>query len=170
LKSDHPVTLINLKALKERLHYENLKKRLESHESQALQALLFPIKIEFSTDQSLVIEKNIQLFEKLGVSLRSFGSKVWLVEALSSDIDEGRVKDWIESILEHLQTAKVEENAAEKLLLKLLKKQQFKAERPEGLELSRMLKELFSYKDNFFSPHGEKILSPLSLEQFERLL
>jgi DNA mismatch repair protein MutL len=164
-----PVVLINTKALKNRLHYEQMKKSLiKSKERPIMQSLLFPIQLEYSLQESLKIEKNIEVFPFLGIEIVQIGPRVFSVNSLLEGIQEDEVKEWIEIILQDVERIQ-EEEIQMNLLKKLSKKMRSSHENLSEGKLYHLLKELMNYEERLYSSSGEKIFHALSSSQMDKL-
>jgi DNA mismatch repair protein MutL len=165
-----PVTLINSKALREKLHYEKIKKQISCDKPpMALQTLLFPILVEFDLEIANKIEKNSEMIEKLGIQLNQIGKKAFNVIAVQEGICEDDVKDYIDIIIKGLENFDQEEGKV-RLLKALTKKKLISKEKMAEAELKLALKDLLHYEDRKFSFDGEKLFHPITLSQIEKVL
>ncbi len=163
------ITIINTKALKQKIHFESLKKLVQGDlKNHAMQNLLFPVQLELSLEDVSKIEKNLEWFELFGVSMSQMGPRIFTVDALLEGIAEDEVKDWVNILLEEIDH--IDEEAQQiKLLKKLTKRMKSSNEKMNQDQLYQALKELIHFEDKMHSPFGEKIFLELSESQMEKL-
>lgn len=163
------IVLINTKALRAKIFYEQTLKRVETGEiNHFAQALLFPISIEFSLDQSLKLEKHLDLLKILGIEMIQVGPRSFSVCSLIDKIPEDGIKELVETVLVDIDHFS-EIEAKSSLIRKITKKIKTTHEQMNEMHLLCALKELMGFSEKMTSPFGEKIFSPISSLQMDKL-
>lgn len=162
--------LVDLKALSRRLFYEELKKGSFLRQSlRSLQDLMIPITLECSVHESKLLNQHLTFIEKLGIGVRPFGDKVFVIDALHPTIQAQEAKDFIYFTLKELERSSEGELSElfEKLLLSLVKQMKsFKNIYP--IEEAKVLIEKVNHlKGHHHCPKGEPIFIFLSEEEIE---
>lgn len=166
---EHPISLINIQALKSRLHYEKLKASLLSDaQNLHFQTLLFPVTLEYSTQEAMKLEQNIDLIAKFGIEMQQIGPKSFSVHSLIEGIEENEVGEWIEMILHDIE--RIDEETVQLILLKkLAKKMKISYEKFSEKALHQALQELLKLEEKNYSPSGDKIVIGISPSHLEKL-
>ncbi len=89
------MSLINLKTMQQRMHYERVFQSLQSSETLEREATLFPEKINFSKTGAKIILGQVQSLLKLGIEVRLFGEETFVIESLSPLYSISDVKDFL---------------------------------------------------------------------------
>jgi len=80
-KNNEGLVLIDQHAGHERVRYEQLMDQFES-QKKSTQPLLTPVEIEFTNDEVVLVEENMQTFHDLGFEIEPFGGKTFIVRAV----------------------------------------------------------------------------------------
>ncbi len=78
--------------------YQRLEKALQDQQPVEMQKLLFPLQLSFPKDEAQEILGKIERLKSFGVEMRSFGEREFIVEALSSYIEEKDVQEYISAV------------------------------------------------------------------------
>ena len=100
---DDGLLIFDRKAIYQRLSYDTFLNRL-NHQSDeiAMQALLFPVTMEFSQSEAMVIEQGLPILHQLGVELRPFGNNCFILESLAAFFEQDEVKKLIIGLIENV--------------------------------------------------------------------
>ena len=149
----------------ERIHYEQLKSLSHTTISQTL---LFPVHIELSPKDFLLLKELIPTFKENGFDIEEFGTRSIVVHAYPNYIDTDDIPLVIESTLENFRLNQIAElqDSKENFYRALAKSMSVKygqiLTKPEMLKL---LDELFSCKEYTYSPSGKRILKEMDREE-----
>ena len=142
-------------AISKRIAYDAFYKSLKGEEVfVAKQALLFPLSIEMSRDEALILENHIDLINNLGISMRLFGSTCMVVESLSQYFDESSVEKVIFELIPHLQSRSIQE-----LKLKEIAKLAVKNVQRCDAQLHGLVEQLFKTSSPYLCPNGKPTIS-----------
>ncbi|MBP3766512.1 MAG: DNA mismatch repair endonuclease MutL [Bacilli bacterium] len=164
--------LVDQHAAKERVNYELFKERM-GHPNTEIEKLLFPITIELSTNEYIVLRENFNVLEKMGINVEEFGINSIIVKSHPTWIPKEQVLDSIKRIIELIVSLedkfdieKFNERAATMLACKLaIKANQYVSEE----ELVELLKDLKKCKNPFNCPHGRPTIVFYSNYDLEKM-
>lgn len=170
-QNENGLYMIDQHAAQERLKYEYFREKVGQIENE-LQELLIPMTFDFSADEYLKVEENRQFLEDVGVFLKPFGDKAYIVKAHPSWFPTGEERDVIEEMIEEVlqmkkpDVKKIREEAA--ILMSC--KGSIKANRHlRNDEIEQLLNDLRESKDPFTCPHGRPIMIHLSTYDIEKM-
>lgn len=148
----------------ERIHYERLKSKSNITTSQTV---LFPVHIELSPNDFLLLKELLPAFKENGFDIEEFGTHSIVVHAYPNYMDANDIPLIIENTLENFrlnQMAEVKDNI-ENFYRSLAKSMSVKygqvLTKPEMLKL---LEDLFSMNEYTYSPSGKRILREIDRE------
>jgi DNA mismatch repair protein MutL len=164
-----PITLINTQALRFKLHYEEMKKRIKQKmQKPSMQTLLFPSQLSFTLEETIKLEKNLDLVSFFGIELHQVGKTNFSILSLMEGILEEDVKEFIEMILKDID--KIDEQVfLDNLVKKIVQKMKSSSDKFDEKKLAFALNELKNYEDFHLSIRGEKIFHSLSLKQLDQV-
>jgi len=92
--------LIDLKALRRRVLYDQVYSRLsrESQKPLELQRLLFPISIDVTPHIAQEMVLRLDIYKALGIDIREFGENTFIIEALAPFLSSDKIKDLIDDL------------------------------------------------------------------------
>ena len=164
--------LVDQHAAKERVNYELFKEKMGSPNIE-IERLLFPITIELSTNEYIVLRENFNVLENMGFDVEEFGINSIIVKSHPTWIPKEQAEESIKRIIELIVTLedkfdieKFNERAATMLACKLaIKANQYVSEE----ELTELLKDLKKCKNPFNCPHGRPTIVFYSNYDLEKM-
>ena len=164
--------LVDQHAAKERVNYELFKDRM-GHPNTEIEKLLFPITIELSTNEYIVLRENFNVLDDMGFDVEEFGINSIIIKSHPTWIPKEQAEDSIKRIIELIVTLedkfdieKFNERAATMLACKLaIKANQYVSEE----ELVELLKDLKKCKNPFNCPHGRPTIVFYSNYDLEKM-
>lgn len=164
--------LVDQHAAKERVNYELFKEKMGSPNIE-IEKLLFPITIELSTNEYIILRENFNVLEEMGFDVEEFGINSIIVKSHPTWIPKEQAEDSIKRIIELIVTLedkfdieKFNESAATMLACKLaIKANQYVSEE----ELTELLKDLKKCKNPFNCPHGRPTIVFYSNYDLEKM-
>jgi DNA mismatch repair protein MutL len=164
--------IIDQHALHERLRYDNLVADLDDPQYEA-QQLMVPILIDVPPSHAKLLASNLDMFERLGMVIESFGGNTFQVTAICNDYDEAKVSDVVYRVLDELAQGDLFDREA--LLADLMRlattacRGSVKAGDWLSPEERRGLIEGFHrLRPPYTCPHGRPIVTELTLFQMEK--
>jgi DNA mismatch repair protein MutL len=164
------VIIIDQHAAHERILFEKALKTFSESSAQNGQQLLFPVSLELAPDDFALLGEILDMFKKLGFSLRAFGKNTMLIEAVPADmhsIQEGRVVlDILDSYRErrttrHDKTYNMAASYACKAAIKT-------GDPLEPAEMQNLVDQLFQTESPYACPHGRPTIINLTLEELDK--
>ena len=98
-KVSEGLLIINTSAAHERILYQRYLRQLLSGKSFSQQSL-FPQTITFSPSDLLILQEIDEEIRTLGFDLQEFGKNTFAIQGIPSDIDEGKEREILESLIE----------------------------------------------------------------------
>ncbi|NMD69562.1 DNA mismatch repair endonuclease MutL [Bacillus sp. DNRA2] len=170
-QNDKGLYLIDQHAAQERIKYEYFKEKVGQVASE-LQELLVPITLEYSTDEAIKINENIEELEKVGVFLEEFGLNSYIVRSHPVWFPKGEEKEIIEDMIEQLLMMKKVDikKLREEAAIMMSCKGSIKANRHlRNDEIQALLDKLRTTTDPFTCPHGRPIIIHFSTYELEKM-
>ena len=171
-QNDEGVYLIDQHAAQERINYEKLLKALIEEKVSSID-MLFPIKIEYSPSEFLIIKDNMDFITSLGFTIEEFGINTILVKSHPTWVIEGyeeesirRVFDLIIEKKDRFDRVKFNEHIAITLSCKM----SIKANTHISLEDANILLQQLVKCDNPYNcPHGRPTIIKFTIYDLERM-
>ena len=164
--------IIDQHALHERLTYDALKSGLEDGQYQA-QQLVAPILIDVPPSHTKILERNLEVFQQLGIEIEPFGGNTFQVTAICHLYEEAKIPDAVYSVLEQLAQGELFDQ--EEFLTSLLRlalqacRGSVKAgDRLSPEERRRLLEGFRQLRPPYTCPHGRPIITELTQWQMEK--
>ena len=95
--------LIDQHAAAERVNYEKYKKEMANPNHDTID-MLFPINLEYSKDEFLIIKEHLDFIKSLGIAIEEFGSSSFMIRSHPTWFKEGLEELFIKNILEKIIT------------------------------------------------------------------
>ncbi len=166
------VYMIDIHAANERINYEKLLNALKEKEVSKI-STLFPINIEFTKNEALIIEENKEFINSLGIDFDEFGVNTIRVTAHPTYLREGfeieslkRIFDLIISMEKKFDRVKFNEQLAINLSCKMSVKGNTNIGK---LEEEILLKRLFNCEFPYTCPHGRPTIIKYSRYELEKM-
>lgn len=172
LESDRGLVLLDQHAAHERILYEQMLARLESSSKAAAQRILLPETLELSPRDTTFLKQNLETLSRLGVELREFGERTFLLEALPPFARAGQPKQFVTGLIDELRAAGTGVNTlrlGEDVVAKTVCRHAVKANDPlSGPELEKLIVDLRACVMPYTCPHGRPTLIELSWRELEK--
>ena len=162
--SEDLLALVNLANLNLHIQFHRTMQQLKGEKERPLQKLLFPEKISVSKQESDSLLAHLDLFFKVGIELRPFGEKTFLIESLPEGLSWDLCKKLIEMILENPSKVTSLEQFAKMV-------SSFHSQKLYGKEeVKYLLQEALQLKDPFHAPNGKKTMIWLNQKDLKDLI
>jgi DNA mismatch repair protein MutL len=163
--------IIDQHALHERIIYEHLHKRMSAGKLES-QKLLIPESFELTEGQTIVIDENAELFDKLGIELVPFGPRAMAIQAFPGLLANVPPVDFVQDLIDLLDRRDTGLDA-ERLLEEVLNMAACKAAIKAGQKLSDSeIKQLLIDRGHIESasrcPHGRPTTIKFSISDLEK--
>ncbi|RXZ81892.1 DNA mismatch repair endonuclease MutL [Paenibacillaceae bacterium] len=171
-QNEEGMYLIDQHAAHERIHYEYYYDKF-GRPQDAMQPLIVPFTLEFTSTEAMLIRERIALFEQAGVELEPFGPKAFLVRSHPQWLPQGdeqaiieEIAEWILSEKKSVDIAKLREKSAIMCSCKASIKANMRLSREEG---EMLLRRLSNCSQPYTCPHGRPIVVHVSTYQLEKM-
>ncbi len=164
--------VIDQRRAHERILYENFMKIIDNNVNLS-QRLLFPAKMELNAVDTEILITIREELSQLGFEIRQEDSSVFYINGIPSILSQFNARHLIEKLLEDFKSRPVDVKEELKEHLVLLLSQSTSINygivlKPE--EISGLFNSLFSCQSPNYSPSGKKIVTIISLQDFEKLI
>ena len=149
---------IDLKGAYARVLFE----RYLTQKSPSLQSLSFPLTLEFSRSEAMVLEQNLERIKSMGIELRVFGNHSFIVDALDPELKQEDVKGFLEEYIFAHDESLVEKKRQKKLALSLSTYARSKKKGYSLVEAKQLVKELMKTSSPYDCPLGNPTMIHLS--------
>lgn len=164
--------IIDQHAAKERCNYEKFKEAM-GKPNIASTPLLFPITIELSNDEFIILKENMHILENLKFKIEEFGINSLIVKEHPAWLPQGHEEAAIRSIIEIVITTKKDfsiEKFNEKVATMMSCKHAIKANTNITMEdMEALITDLRNCKNPFNCPHGRPTMIYYSNYDLEKL-
>lgn len=170
-QNDQGLYIIDQHAAQERIKYEYFREKVGRVEKQ-LQDLLVPLTFEYSTDEYIKIQENLEELAYVGVFMEPFGHNSFIVRSHPVWFPKGEEKETIEEMVEQLLSMKKVDvkKLREEAAIMMSCKDSIKANRHlRNDEIQALLDSLRTASDPFTCPHGRPIIIHYSVYEMEKL-
>ncbi|MCX6639357.1 MAG: DNA mismatch repair endonuclease MutL, partial [bacterium] len=163
------IAIIDQHAAHERVLYERALKALVDEQLPS-QQLLFPKIMEFDVESAVRLREVLDYLQKLGITLRVFGERSFVLEALPAGIRDGASEEIIKDILDELQErGEMKQPGQEQVAAAFACRAAIKFGQSLTLaEMNGLIDQLFAAQFPFTCPHGRPTLMQLTLGELER--
>ena len=155
--SEKGMYLIDQHAAAERVNYEKYKKEMANPTHDTID-MLFPINIEYSKDEFIIIKEHIDFIKSIGIEIEEFGNSSFIVRSHPTWFKEGLEELFIRNILEKIITMNKDfdlERFNDSISAMMACKASIKANDPISIEESKSLIEQLKKCENPFNcAHG----------------
>ncbi|WP_019242214.1 MULTISPECIES: DNA mismatch repair endonuclease MutL [Bacillus] len=170
-QNENGMYMIDQHAAQERIKYEFFREHV-GQVGNELQDLLVPITLQYSTDETIKIQENIDLLQEVGVYLEEFGQNAFIVRSHPQWFPSGDEQELIEDILNQLlKMKKVDiKKLREEAAIMMSCKASIKANHHlRHDEITSLLEQLRHSSDPFTCPHGRPIIIHFSTYDIEKM-
>jgi DNA mismatch repair protein MutL len=139
----------------------------------ATQRTLFPITLELTTSDTVLLEELMNDLHQLGYLIEPFGKNTFVIQGTPADVEQGNEKTTIEKLLEQYKhfSPDLKFSKREKLIRALAKQQAIKTGRQlTEKEMQALVNDLFNCNQSSSSPDGKPTFLEFKIEQLEKML
>ena len=171
-QNDTGMYLIDQHAAQERVHYEMVTDYFENKEITSI-GMLFPINIELSSSDFLIIKNHMDVLDRLGIVVEEFGINTFVVKEHPSWLKEGHEEEVIRNIFDEIinngdKFDQVRFN--NKLIATIACKMSVRANTRLSIEtMEEIVKELVGCRNPYNCAHGRPTIVKFSSYDLERM-
>lgn len=164
--------LIDQHAAKERINYEIYKSKL-GNPNNDVTSLLFPLTIELTNNEAIIVKENMDLLINLDFQIEEFGINSFIIKShptwLLNGYEEESIKRVIEEVINHESNFNVEK-FNESLAINLSCKMSIKANVNITIkEMENLIYDLEKCDNPFNCPHGRPTIVYFSTYDIEKM-
>jgi len=159
---------IDQHAAHERILFERFRKEYEN-KSMASERLLLPILMEFSAEESYILESGGEALKEIGFEIEPVGEKLFAIRSIPTFIDQKDLKEFVRQVLDELSFLEKGKKGSETIHTLLVALACHSAVRANSLlrkeEIDGLVKSLIPFHRSTTCPHGRPIFYILPLEE-----
>lgn len=171
-QNDEGLFLIDQHAAEERINYEKYLKAL-IEEQTTTTSLLFPINIELSSTDFIIIKENMELLAKMGFKIEEFGVNTIIIKEHPTWLKQGFEEEQIRKIIDLVIVNKEKFNRVkfnEHIAITLACKTSIKGNTNISMEsIEEILDKLVQCDNPYNCPHGRPTIIKFSIYELERM-
>ncbi|WP_042348808.1 DNA mismatch repair endonuclease MutL [Bacillus massiliigorillae] len=170
-QNENGLYMIDQHAAQERIKYEFFRDKV-GQVGNEMQDLLVPITLNYSYDESIKIQANIELLKEVGIFLEDFGHNAFIVRSHPQWFPSGDEQELIESILDqllHMKKVDIKKLREEAAILMSCKASIKANHHLRNDEITSLLEQLRQASDPFTCPHGRPIIIHYSTRDIEKM-
>ncbi len=160
---------IDQHAAHERVLFERALKTID-HESAPSQQLLFPVTMDLMIPQFALVQEHYDLFGKLGFSVKLFGERTVVVDAVPCMANNQGVDTLFQRMIENLQDLHAQDFKAEERIALTFSSHAGirKGDSLSQREMNLLVNDLFATEMPYVTPRGRPVVVRMPLEEIER--
>ncbi|MBI5476311.1 MAG: DNA mismatch repair endonuclease MutL [Ignavibacteriales bacterium] len=170
VRAEDGLLIIDQHAAHERIIFEKVKSRFINNEKNS-QQLLFPVTVQLTPADSLLVKEMFSDFELLGFSLKYFGNNTVIIDGVPPEIKPGMEGTIFEDVLSLYKDDKqdVPMKPSERLAKSFACKAAIKAGDPLNQTEMKSLIDQLSYAEiPNVCPHGRPVSMKLTIEELDK--
>lgn len=161
--------IIDQKKAYERIIFEKLIGSVEGN-FPASQQTMFPEIIEFTAEDTMIINELSENFKKLGFDINSFGKNTFIINGTPGYLEINQWKDIIVESIEHYKIFEEEKSIIEKLSISIAKSSSKNFNNKlSPKEMNNIINSLFQCSVQNYTPDGKLIISMLTESEIEKI-
>lgn len=172
LESDRGLVLMDQHAAHERILFEQMLARLQADQRAPSQRLLLPETVELPPRDAQFVRENQATLDRLGVELREFGERTFLLDALPPFVRASVPGQFARELISELQAVGTGVNTlrlGEEMVAKTVCRHAVKAnDALAPAELQGLVDSLRHCEMPYTCPHGRPVLIELSWKDLEK--
>lgn len=159
--------VIDIKKAWERITYDEIIENIENHIHHS-QQLLFPIKIELTHKEAVILNEMLEVLPKFGIDISDFGQNTFVINGASPLMNDQNIESFIKDLIEqfNFHPSDFRNNLLEKIALNTARfVSNFKSKKLNKDEASHLIDKLFSTSVPFTAPSGKSIIVNIPIEE-----
>lgn len=162
---ENGLLVIDQQRAHERILYEHYISTKERNVAASSQQVLFPVTIELTPNDYVLLETLMPHFKLLGFEIEPFGKNTVVVQGTPAELGEFNTQEMVEGILEtyKLNTFDVKIDPFENMCKSMAKSAGIKyGKQLDDQEMMLMLEHLFNCENPMYSPNGKPVIMEMS--------
>ncbi len=171
VQNDNGYLLVNQQNAHERILYERFLHAVDG-KAIAAQQSLFPVSIDLTATDSVLLHELLPDLQQLGFILEPFGNNSFVVSGTPADVSQGNEKNAIEKMLEQYKhfSSDLKFSKREKLFRSLALQQSIKSGTTlSQKEMSGLLNDLFACNTPNSTPNGKPTYMTFKKEELDKM-
>jgi len=171
VQNDKGYLLVNQQNAHERILYERFSNAVEG-KAIATQSSLFPVTIELSTADAVLLNELLPDLHQLGYVLEPFGNNTFVIQGTPADLTQGNEKIALEKMLEQYKhfSSDLKYSRREKLLRSMALQQSIRSGTSlTQKEMQTLLDDLFSCSVPNSTPNGKPTYMSFKKEELDKM-
>lgn len=166
------LVLIDQHAAHERVRYEELMNQYEA-QKKSIQPLLVPMQLEFSRDELMILEENMETFEALGFEIEQFGGDTFVVRSVPTCLAKEDLDVVIKGVLDDIgdkKSASKFQGKVEEILTYMSCRSAIKfGQKLDMPEMESLIDQMDELTRPYTCPHGRPTMVSLTLDELHKM-
>ena len=171
-QNENGMYIIDQHAANERINYEKYKKAMGNPKNDKI-SVLFPINIEYPTNEFIIIKENLDFIKSLNIDIEEFGVNSFIIKAHPTWFKEGYEEEFIRNILEKIVTMEKNFNVErfnDSVSATMACKASIKGNEAVSIEeMEHLINELAKTDNPYTCPHGRPTVIHYPVYELEKL-
>ncbi len=171
-QNENGMYIIDQHAANERINYEKYKKAMGNPKNDKI-SMLFPINIEYPTNEFIIIKENLDFIKSLNIDIEEFGVNSFIIKAHPTWFKEGYEEEFIRNILEKIVTMEKNFNVErfnDSVSATMACKASIKGNEAVSIEeMEHLINELAKTDNPYTCPHGRPTVIHYPVYELEKL-
>ncbi len=162
---ENGLLVIDQQRAHERILYEHYIATKDKNAASSSQQVLFPVTIELTPNDYVLLESLMPHFKLLGFEIEPFGKNTVVVQGTPAELGEFNTQEMVEGILEtyKLNTFDVKIDPFENMCKSMAKSAGIKYGKTlDEQEIALMLEHLFNCENPMYNPNGKPVMMEMS--------
>ncbi len=167
---ENGLLVIDQQRAHERILYEHYIATKDKNSVSSSQQVLFPVTIELTPNDYVLLESLMPHFKLLGFEIEPFGKNTVVVQGTPAELGEFNTQEMVEGILEtyKLNTFDVKIDPFENMCKSMAKSAGIKYGKSlDDQEIALMLEHLFNCENPMYSPNGKPIMMEMGKTELD---
>ena len=170
-QNENGMYIIDQHAANERINYEKYKKAMGNPKNDKI-SMLFPINIEYPTNEFIIIKENLDFIKSLNIDIEEFGVNSFIIKAHPTWFKEGYEEEFIRNILEKIVTMEKNFNVErfnDSVSATMACKASIKGNEAVSIEeMEHLINELAKTDNPYTCPHGRPTVIHYPVYELEK--
>lgn len=171
-QNDEGIYIVDQHAAQERINYEKYLQALKEEKVSKI-ASMFPITIELSTSESMIIKEHLDLLINMGIDIEEFGINTFVIKGHPVWLKIGYEEEQLRKIVDLVITNKTDFDIVkfnENVAITLACKTSIKANMNISMEeMEELIKELTKCNNPYNCPHGRPTIINFTKYELEKM-
>ena len=167
VEMEEGLAILDQHASHERVLYERTLK-LKEKKAVESQQLLMPEVLNFSSNDSGILEENLEGLNKVGFGIERFGKNTFKIDSVPAEVPPKGLKAYFSGLISYLLDSSNGKPGIEKLIRGVCRQSVMFGDPLKKEEQEQLIEDLFRCENPYSCPHGRPLLYKLNWNEIDR--